>query len=98
MNDGESFAIGGPIGNNITGALKAFPGIGELPVIDALFRSTSFQRDLTELVFVVTPHLVKPLPNGNVPLPTDSFTQTNVVDTFATGNMEGRGASRETRG
>ncbi|WP_206995102.1 type II and III secretion system protein family protein [Trinickia mobilis] len=94
MNDGESFAIGGLISNNVTGALKAFPGLGELPVIGALLRSTSFQQDRTELVFVVTPHLVKPLPNQNYPLPTDSFTQPNEADVYATGDMEGRGASR----
>ena len=95
MNDGESFAIGGLISNNITGALKAFPGLGELPVIGALMRSTSFQQDRTELVFIVTPHLVKPLPTGHYPLPTDSFTQPKDIDVYATGNMEGRGAARE---
>ncbi len=94
MNDGESFAIGGLISSNITGNLKAFPGLGEVPVIGALLRSTSFQQDRTELVFVVTPHLVKPLPNSNYPLPTDSFTQPNEADVYATGNMEGRGAAR----
>lgn len=93
MNDGESFAIGGLIGNNITGALKALPGLGELPVIGALMRSTSFQQDRTELVFVITPHLVKPLTNPNYPLPTDSFTQPKDVDVYATGDMEGRDAS-----
>ncbi|MEX3959323.1 pilus assembly protein N-terminal domain-containing protein [Trinickia sp. EG282A] len=94
MSDGESFAIGGLISNNITGALKAFPGLGELPVIGALMRSTNFQQDRTELVFVITPHLVKPLPNSNYPLPTDSFVQPNSADIFATGNMEGRGGER----
>jgi len=93
MNDGESFAIGGLISNNITGALKAFPGLGELPVIGALMRSTSFQQDRTELVFIITPHLVKPLPLGRYPLPTDSFTQPKEIDVYATGNMEGRGAT-----
>jgi pilus assembly protein CpaC len=94
MNDGESFAIGGLISNNITGSLKAFPGLGELPVIGALMRSTNFQQDRTELVFIVTPHLVKPLPNSDYPLPTDSFRQPNAVDIYATGNMEGRGGRR----
>jgi pilus assembly protein CpaC len=97
MNDGESFAIGGLISSNITGNLKAFPGLGELPIIGALMRSTNFQQDRTELVFVVTPHLVKPLPNSHYPLPTDSFTQPNEADVYATGNMEGRGASRAKR-
>ncbi len=94
MNDGESFAIGGLIKNNVTGSLKAVPGLGEVPVLGALLRSTSFQQDRTELVFVITPHLVKPLPNANLPLPTDSFVQPNEADVYATGNMEGRGAAR----
>ena len=93
INDGESFAIGGLIKNNVTGALKAVPGLGEVPILGALLRSTSFQQDRTELVFVVTPHLVKPLPIAKMPLPTDSFTQVNEADVYATGNMEGRGAA-----
>ncbi|MDE1004268.1 MAG: type II and III secretion system protein family protein [Paraburkholderia fungorum] len=91
MNDGESFAIGGLIQNNITGSLKAIPGLGEVPVLGALFRSTSFQQDRTELVFIITVHLVKPLPsNTDYPLPTDSFRQTSDAGVYATGNMEGR--------
>ncbi|WP_431823157.1 type II and III secretion system protein family protein [Burkholderia sp. F1] len=95
MADGESFAIGGLIKDNVTGSLKAVPGIGEIPVLGALARSTSFQQDRTELIFIVTPHLVKPLQTADLPLPTDSFTRTNEADVFATGNMEGRGGLRK---
>ena len=97
MNDGESFAIGGLIQNNVTGALKALPGIGELPVLGTLFRSTSFQQDRTELVFIITVHLVKPLPPGDIPLPTDSFAQTSDAMVYATGNMEGRRPAAQTK-
>ncbi|CAB3756086.1 secretin [Burkholderia puraquae] len=95
MGDGETFAIGGLIKDNGTGALKALPGVGEVPVLGALFRSTSFQQDRTELIFVITPHLVKPLQTADVPLPTDSFSKPNEVDVYATGNMEGRGGVRK---
>lgn len=97
MRDGESFAIGGLISNNITGSLKALPGIGELPVLGALFRSTSFQQDRSELVFIVTPHLVHPMPATQYRMPTDSFTQPNEADVYATGDMEGRGAGKANR-
>lgn len=90
MGDGESFAIGGLIKDNASGALKAIPGVGEVPVLGALFRSTSFQQDRTELIFVITPHLVRPLQTADVPLPTDSFSKPNEADVYATGNMEGR--------
>ncbi|WP_175033331.1 type II and III secretion system protein family protein, partial [Burkholderia lata] len=95
MSDGESFAIGGLIKDNVTGALKAIPGVGEVPVLGALFRSTSFQQDRTELIFLITPHLVKPLQTADVPLPTDSFSKPNEADVYATGNMEGRGGVRK---
>ncbi|VWD46785.1 type II and III secretion system protein family protein [Burkholderia contaminans] len=95
MGDGETFAIGGLIKDNGTGALKALPGVGEIPVLGALLRSTSFQQDRTELIFVITPHLVKPLQTADVPLPTDSFSKPNEIDVYATGNMEGRGGVRE---
>lgn len=91
MHDGESFAIGGLISNNITGSLKAVPGLGEVPVLGALLRSTSFQQDRSELIFIVTPHLVKPVADvAQLQMPTDSFSQVHEADVYATGNMEGR--------
>lgn len=89
--DGQSFAIGGLIKNNITGSLKALPGVGELPVVGALMRSTNFQQDRTELLFVVTPRLVKPLP-ASYPMPTDSFGTPRPGEVYINGNMEGHPA------
>ena len=60
LNDGQSFAVAGLIRNNVTETLSRFPGLGELPVLGALFRSTEFQKDQTELIFIITPRLVKP--------------------------------------
>ena len=88
--DGQSFAIGGLIKNNTTANIKAFPILGEIPIIGALFRSTDFQKDKTELIFVVTPHLVKPLPsNQTVRLPTDRFVDPTRTDLFLKGKLEG---------
>ncbi|WP_175741763.1 type II and III secretion system protein family protein [Burkholderia ambifaria] len=95
MSDGESFAIGGLIKDNASGSLKAIPGVGEVPVLGALFRSTSFQQDRTELIFLITPHLVRPLQTADVPLPTDSFSKPSEIDVYATGNMEGRKGVRK---
>ena len=87
--DGQSFAIGGLIKNNTTANVKAFPVLGELPVVGALFRSTEFQADKSELVFVVTPRLVKPLP-ANYTLPTDNYREPNRRDLMLNGRIEGR--------
>jgi pilus assembly protein CpaC len=65
LYDGQSFAIGGLIKNNLTTSMKGLPVLGEVPVLGALFRSTDYQQDRTELVFVITAHLVKPLSVGS---------------------------------
>jgi pilus assembly protein CpaC len=87
--DGQSFAIGGLIKNNVTTNIKAFPILGEIPVLGALFRSSDFQTDRTELVFIVTPHLVKPLP-AEYKLPTDGYIQPSRSDFFLNGKLEGK--------
>jgi pilus assembly protein CpaC len=86
--DGQSFAIGGLIKNNQTSNIHGLPILGELPVLGALFRSTDFQQDRTELLFVVTPRLVRPLP-PDYKLPTDNLTTPSRARLFLGGQMEG---------
>jgi pilus assembly protein CpaC len=86
--DGQSFAIAGLIKNNSTQTVKRFPVLGEIPIIGALFRSSEFQDDKTELVFVVTPRLAKPLP-PNYSLPTDNAVPPSRSEFFLEGKMEG---------
>ncbi len=88
LRDGESFAIGGLVKSNVTETIKAFPLLGELPVLGALFRSTAFQTDKSELLFVVTPRLAKVLPSGYA-LPTDSYIQPTRTEFFLNGQLEG---------
>ncbi|WP_332671068.1 type II and III secretion system protein family protein [Aromatoleum sp.] len=90
LQDGQSFAIGGLIKNNTTTNIKAFPILGELPILGALFRSTEFQTDRSELVFVITPRLVKPLPE-NYALPTDNYVEPSRSDVIWRGKLEGNG-------
>lgn len=89
LADGQSFAIGGLLKNNTTTNVRAFPILGELPVIGALFRSSEFQTDKSELVFVITPRLVQPLP-ANYALPTDRYVPPSRSELFFEGRMEGR--------
>ena len=90
--DGQSFAVGGLIKNNVTTNIKALPFLGEIPVLGALFRSSDFQTDRTELVFIITPHLVKPLPGAPV-LPTDAYVAPSRSEFFLHGKMEGRAST-----
>jgi pilus assembly protein CpaC len=92
LMDGQSFAIGGLIKNNTTTNVKAFPFLGELPIVGALFRSTEFQTDRSELVFVITPRLVKPLP-PDYKLPTDGYTPPSRSELILNGKVEGQRSS-----
>ncbi|HSV58992.1 MAG TPA: type II and III secretion system protein family protein, partial [Variovorax sp.] len=68
LRDGHSFVIAGLIKNNVRQAINRYPGLGEVPVMGALFRSSEFQSDQSELMFVITPRLVQSLPESP-PLP-----------------------------
>ena len=89
MADGQSFAIAGLLQNDINNAIDQFPGLGDIPVLGALFRSTDFQRNETELVILITPRLVKPIPSGRHVLPTDGFIPPNDTDQYLFGRLEG---------
>lgn len=87
LNDGQSFVIAGLIKNNVTETVKRLPGAGEVPVLGALFRSTEFQNDRTELLFVITPRLVKPM--AELPrLPTDNHVVPSRGEVYLNGSLE----------
>jgi pilus assembly protein CpaC len=88
LYDGQSFAIGGLIKNNVVEIISAFPGLANIPILGALFRSSSFKADRSELLIVVTPHIVKPL-NQKPALPTDKIIQPSATEFFIDGKLEG---------
>jgi pilus assembly protein CpaC len=73
LGSGQSFAIAGLLQNSITQNVNKFPGLGDLPVLGPLFRSSQFQRDETELVIIVTPYIVRPVSAGKLMAATDGF-------------------------
>jgi pilus assembly protein CpaC len=90
LMDGQSLAIAGLIKNNVKQAVDRVPGLGEVPVLGALFRSSEFQGDRSELMFVITPRLIKPL-DPNYTLPTDSFTPPSRSEFYLGNKLEGSG-------
>ncbi|SEK16483.1 MULTISPECIES: type II and III secretion system protein family protein [unclassified Variovorax] len=87
LNDGQSFVIAGLIKSNVTETIKRYPGLGEVPVMGALFRSTEFQNDQTELMFVITPRLVRPL--ADTPrVPTDNHVVPSRAEIYLNGALE----------
>ena len=91
LGSGQSFAIAGLLQDSTTLTGNALPGIGELPILGALFRSDGFQRNETELVIVITPYLVRGVSDpGQVKLPTDNWKPPNDLERLLLLRQSGR--------
>jgi pilus assembly protein CpaC len=87
LGSGQSFAIGGLLSTDIENAISKYPGIGDLPVLGALFRSTRFRSNETELVILVTPYLVRPVDEPRIALPTDGYRAPSDVERILMGRL-----------
>ena len=87
IRDGESFAIAGLLQDDFSDAIGQVPWLGDIPVLGALFRSTSWQRAQTELVLIVSVHLVSPTRGEALALPTDRVAIPNERDLFLFGQL-----------
>ncbi len=89
LADGQSFAIAGLLSNEVTETANKFPFLGDIPILGALFRSSAFKRNETELVVIVTPHLVKPLDMSKQTLPTDKYGEPSDFNFYFLGALSG---------
>ncbi len=96
LGSGQSFMIAGLLSNNAQNSIEKAPGLGDIPVLGNLFRSTTFQKGETELVIVVTPYLVKPVSANQIALPTDGYLRPTEVQRLM-GLREADGVSGATR-
>jgi len=92
MRDGESFAIAGLLSDDFTDLAGQVPWLGDIPVLGALFRSAEYSRQQTELVIIVTPHLVTPTRGEALALPTDRVRPPSERDLFLFGRVATDGA------
>jgi pilus assembly protein CpaC len=88
IRDGESFAMAGLLRKDFQDTIRKVPLLGSLPIIGALFRSTGFQHEETELVIIVTPRLVRPVPAGALKAPTDRVGPPNEADLLLNGRTD----------
>ncbi|WP_050528348.1 type II and III secretion system protein family protein [Pseudorhodobacter aquimaris] len=95
MRDGESFAIAGLLQDDFRNLNGQVPWLGDIPVIGALFRSAEYQRAQSELVIIVTPHLVTPTRGEALALPTDRVRPPTEREFFLFGKVSGTGAAGE---
>ncbi|WBH16772.1 type II and III secretion system protein family protein [Sphingomonas radiodurans] len=96
LGSGQSFMIAGLLQNNHNNSIEKTPGIGDVPILGALFRSNGFTRNETELVIVITPYLVKPVNANEIVLPTDGYESPSDVERVLLGKLGG-GKSGESR-
>jgi pilus assembly protein CpaC len=84
---GGSFAIAGLMQHTTKQVIDAFPGVKDLPILGALFRSRDFENDETELVVLVTAYLVKPTTEAKLQAPTDGFVAPTDLETILLGRL-----------
>lgn len=89
MRDGDSFAIAGLLSDDFTDLTGQVPWLGDIPVLGSLFRSAEFARQQTELVIIVTPHLVTPTRGEALALPTDRVRPPSEAELFLYGRVAG---------
>ncbi len=88
LRDGQSFAIAGLLRKDFQDTVRQFPVLGSIPILGALFRSTGFQKQETELVIIVTPRLVRPVSAEKLALPTDRVLPPSEGDLFGFGRTD----------
>lgn len=92
--------IAGLLRDQVNTTVDEIPGVAEVPILSALFRSTSFQRQETELVIAVTPYLVDPVSGTDIRLPTDNYRPASVMEQFfygALGSLSGDALAESNR-
>ncbi|PCH97277.1 MAG: general secretion pathway protein [Rhodobacteraceae bacterium] len=91
LRDGESIAIAGLLQDDFRDASTQVPWLGDVPILGALFRSAEYKRDQTELVVIVTVHLITPVDGDTLALPTDRVILPSDGDIFLRGRLDGKG-------
>ena len=90
LKDGQTMGIAGLISESMRETVRKFPGLGEIPVLGALFSSQRFQKGESELVIMVTPHLAKPIAPKDIRLPTDTYVEPSEWEFYLLGRTEGK--------
>ena len=89
LGDGQVFAIAGLLREELTEKVAKYPLLGDIPILGALFRSSTYEKQMSELVLLVRPRLVKPLGPELPLLPTDYMDEPNWFEFYALGRIEG---------
>lgn len=89
LASGQTIAIAGMLNESLRENVSKFPGLGDIPILGALFRSQEFVKDQTELVIFVTPRLARPITPEDIRLPTGSFVAPSDLEFYLLGRLHG---------
>lgn len=90
LHDGQTLAIAGLLQENLSEQVRKIPGLGDIPILGALFRSSNYAQKKTDLLVAVTPHLVTPLREGSHRYPGEDVQPPNRYEFYMEGRLEGR--------
>ncbi|MGQ3683782.1 MAG: type II and III secretion system protein family protein [Candidatus Loosdrechtia sp.] len=89
LAEGQSFAIAGLLNEQVRQTVAKYPVLGDIPILGVLFRSSQFRKSETELIVIVTPHLVRPVDMAKQTLPTDRYIEPDDMEFYLLGLLEG---------
>jgi pilus assembly protein CpaC len=95
LRDGQTLAMAGLLLDNMSEVASKVPVLGDIPILGALFRSTSFQQKKTDLLIAVTPHLVNPVQEGKISFPGEFLKPPNRFEFYLEGRLEGRRSAED---
>jgi len=90
LYDGQSLALAGLLQDNIRENVRKIPGLADIPILGALFRSSNFVQQKTDLLIAVTPHIVKPVAPDSIKYPGQDMELPNQYEFYLEGKLEGR--------
>lgn len=90
LHDGQTLALAGLLQENLSEQVRKVPGLGDIPILGALFRSSNYVQQKTDLLVAVTPHLVTPVPEGSLRFPGEDLQPPNRYEFYLEGRLEGR--------
>lgn len=90
LYDGQTLALAGLLKDSMVNVVTKVPGLGDIPILGALFRSSSYQHKKTDLLISVTPHIVKPVKEGMLSYPGEFIQVPNRFEFYLEGKLEGQ--------
>lgn len=89
LYDGQTLALAGLLQDNTRENVRKIPFLGDIPILGTLFRSTGYTQGKTDLMIAVTPHLIKPVPEGSIKFPGADMQIPDRYEFYLEGKLEG---------